>query len=181
MFREELELTRRNVTPAQFLAYVRQQIRKHDITGICAEDIDLAYWKAGKDLNFDVKHGEDEPLLCGLHEKSISRPYEMQTFTKQGNNVFNLICEFDFWDEKTGTGYFYFLNQYEEEETAAEETAAEEIISVDVYENIHGEQGTITEYSNGLFEVKTEDDPVTYNFSNWKDADRFLYRYGFIQ
>ena len=180
MFREELELSRRGCTPAQFLAYVRQQIKKHNLTAVDPSEMDLAYWKAGKDLNFDIEH--TEPEFNGLHEKSVSKPYMMQTFLKDNKGmIYNLICEFDFWDEKTGTGYFYFLNQYEEEETAAEETAAEEIISVDVYENIHGEQGTITEYSNGLFEVKTEDDPVTYNFSNWEDADRFLYRYGFIQ
>lgn len=108
MFREEIELTRRNVTPAQFTAYVRSQLRKHNFCGICPGDIDTEYWKAGNDLNFYYRDDPDKP--CKV-EKSVSKPYEMQTYVMNWDGtVYNEIMEFTFWDNETGTGYFYYLN-----------------------------------------------------------------------
>lgn len=128
MIREELEITRRNITPAQFLAYVRSQIRKRGFESIKAEDIELDYWKAGNDLNFDIK-GTDPARDACKHERSISKPYEMQTYILNWDGtVYNLICEFNFWDEKTGTGYFYFINTEktpEDENTENTETEKE--------------------------------------------------------
>lgn len=106
--REELELTRRNVTPAQFAAYVREQIRKHNITSVCAEDIDIRYWAAGNDLNFNIKYEADGP--CKM-ESSTSKPYDRQTYILDwDDSVFNEIMEFQFWDGKVGFGYYYLLN-----------------------------------------------------------------------
>lgn len=35
----------------------------------------------------------------------------MQTYVRNWDGtVYNMIMEFTFWDKKTGTGYFYFLN-----------------------------------------------------------------------
>ena len=49
--------------------------------------------------------------MAGIREKSVSKPYQMQTFIKYPNgDVYNEICEFDFWDDKTGTGYYYLKN-----------------------------------------------------------------------
>lgn len=109
MERTELELTRRGVTPARFAAYVRAQIRKHDLKGLLsAEDIDLDYWRRGGDLEFDYHDIPGKPCKA---EKSISKPYEMQTYVRNWDGtVYNMIMEFTFWDGKTGTGYFYFLN-----------------------------------------------------------------------
>lgn len=110
MKREELEITRTGCTPAQFLAYVRAQIRKHNFAGISAEDIDLEYFKAGNDLNFNIDN-EGKPDAPCRKERSISKPYEMQTYILNWDgSVFNNIMEFTFWDDKTGCGYFYFLN-----------------------------------------------------------------------
>ena len=103
--RFEIELTRSNVTPAQFLAYVRRYV---DMTGgdLLRSDLSLDYFKAGNDLNFNITH-ED-----GTREKSVSRPYEMQTFIRNTNGgCYNEICEFCFDDEKTGHGYYYLLNE----------------------------------------------------------------------
>lgn len=104
----EFETMRHNVTPAQFLSYVRRRVDAkggYNLRG----DLDLDYFKRGNDLNFDVLH-EEEPLR-GVHEVSVSKPYQMQTFIKNPDGtVYNEICEFDFWDEKTGTGYYYLLN-----------------------------------------------------------------------
>ena len=110
MMKEELELTRRNCTPAQFLGYVRAQIRKAKLECICAEDIDLDYFKAGNDLNFDIDNRGNTEAPCE-REKSVSKPYEMQTYIKNWDGtVFNHIMEFEFDDDKTGHGYFYIVN-----------------------------------------------------------------------
>lgn len=119
--KEELELTRRNVTASEFLAYVRRQIRSHGLTAISADDIDIDYFAAGNDLNFDIRYDSPENGPCA-HERSISRPYEMQTYIRNWDGtVYNCICEFDFWDDKTGFGYFYFLNEWEEQEEQEEQ------------------------------------------------------------
>lgn len=106
----EIEIMRHNVTPSQFLAYVRSRV---DAKGgkYIRSDLDLDYFKRGDDLNFDVKHGEEDGDIAGLHEKSISRPYEMQTYLRFANGaVYNEICEFQFDDDKKGFGYYYLIN-----------------------------------------------------------------------
>ena len=119
----EIEIQRSNVTPAQFLAYVRNRV---DAKGgeMLRSDLSLDYFKRGDDLNFDIHH--EEPEFDGLHEKSISKPYEMQTFLHYSNGaVYNEICEFEFDSEKTGHGYYYLVNvEAVEEEPTAEETVA---------------------------------------------------------
>ena len=82
----EIEIKRNNVTPAQFLAYCRRRV---DAKGGGRSDLDLDYFKRGNDLNFDVNHKalNDEcytELNCE-REKSISRPYEMQTYSRWTN------------------------------------------------------------------------------------------------
>ena len=107
---EELELIRRNVTPAQFCASVRYQIKQHKLKGIDPLDIDLNYWAAGNDLNFHIDNCNNHEAACEC-ECSISKPYEMQTYIRNWDGtVFNQIMEFSFDTEKTGTGYFYFRN-----------------------------------------------------------------------
>ena len=108
--REELEITRRNVTPAQFVAYVRSTVRKKGITSIDPMDIDLDYFAAGNDHEFNrctPKHMEE----FGYVERSISKPYEMQTYIRNADGtMFNEIMDFTFWDDKTGSGYFYLIS-----------------------------------------------------------------------
>ena len=121
----QIEITRHNVTPAQFLSYVRRMV---DMKGgkMIRSDLSLGYFAAGNDLNFDVHH--DEPELAGLHERSVSKPYEMQTYLRYPNGaVYNEICEFTFDDEKTGWGYYYLVNVEaveEQEEETSEPTPA---------------------------------------------------------
>lgn len=104
----QIEITRHNVTPAQFLSYVRRMVDKKG-GEMVRSDLSLDYFAAGNDLNFDVRH--DEPELAGLYERSVSKPYEMQTYLRYPNGtVYNEICEFTFDDEKTGYGYYYLVN-----------------------------------------------------------------------
>lgn len=127
--RQELELHRNNVTPAQFLAYVRAQIKKHGLTCIDPYDINLEYWKAGNDLNFNNRYQPDsEQYQAGIEtEKSVSRPYQMQTYIRfTDGQIYNLICEFDFWDEKAGFGYFYIVNIQDEETDGPEQEETEQ-------------------------------------------------------
>jgi hypothetical protein len=112
----EIEISRNNVTPAQFLAYVRNRV---DSKCGGRSDLDLDYFKRGDDLNFTVDHKSknDECYTeCGCeYEKSISKPYEMQTYSRSANGyVYNEICEFEFDDEKTGHGYYYLFEGVKE-------------------------------------------------------------------
>ena len=119
----EIEIMRHNVTPSQFLSYVRHSV---DNKGgkMLRSDLDLDYFRAGNDLNFDIHH--EEPEFNGLYEKSISKPYEMQTYLRYADGaVYNEICEFTFDDEKTGHGYYYLVNVEAVEEEKNEEQAVE--------------------------------------------------------
>lgn len=107
--REYIEIMRRNVTPAQFLAYVRDQLKKKGLRDI-SSDLDLDYFRRGDDLNFDINNSNDPEKPCKI-EKSVSRPYEMQTYVLYWDgSCYNEICEFSFDNEKTGTGYYYLSN-----------------------------------------------------------------------
>ena len=108
----EIELSRNNVTPATFLSYVRRMVDNKGGKYI-RSDLDLEYFKAGADLNYNVRHGVDDNRvdLSGVHEKSVSKPYEMQTYIRYADgSVYNEICEFEFDDDKTGHGYYYLVN-----------------------------------------------------------------------
>ena len=115
----EAEYMRHNVTPAEFLAYVRHQVDKRGGRYV-RSDLDLSYFAAGNDMNFDIRH--EGGANDGVHEKSTSRPYSMQTYIRYPNGAcYNEICEFEFDDEKHGTGYYYLVN------IVSEETPAEPI------------------------------------------------------
>lgn len=114
MTKFEIEMSRNNVTPAEFLAYCRNRV---DAKGgeYIRSDLDLDYFKRGDDLNFNVDHkAANDECYTGSgceREKSISKPYEMQTYIRWENGaMYNEICEFDFDDEKRGHGYYYLVN-----------------------------------------------------------------------
>lgn len=103
----QIELSRDNVTPAQFLAYVRHMLKKKGIREY-ASNLDLDYFRRGNDFNFDYRNNPEKPCKA---EKSVSRPYEMQTYILNWDgSCYNEICEFDFDNEKTGHGYYYLIN-----------------------------------------------------------------------
>ncbi len=115
-----IEISRNNVTPAQFLAYFRRRV---DSKGGSRSDLDLDYFKRGDDLNCTVNHKAENDKCYTKegceYEISASAPYRMQTYIRYANGtVYNEICEFDFNDEKTGRGYYYLVNVEAEEKTA---------------------------------------------------------------
>lgn len=112
----EIEITRHDVTPSEFLSYVRRRV---DAKGgrMFRADLDLRYFKRGNDLNFDIRYDSDGPCKA---EKSVSKPFQMQTYIRNWDGtVYNEICEFDFWDDKTGTGYYYLINTWNSDEIEA--------------------------------------------------------------
>lgn len=99
----EIEIIRHNVSDSAFLAYVRKRVDEKGGRMI-RSDLDLDYFRAGNDLNFDILHDGDG--LDGIKEKSVSKPREMQTFIRYPNGMtYNEICEFN-----DGCGYYYLLN-----------------------------------------------------------------------
>ena len=103
-----IEIQRRNVTPSQFLAYVRRRLKATGGDAFCG-CLDLDYFAAGSEPNYDTERD-------GTHCISHSKPYSMQTYIRQDGRLYNEICEFEFDDEKTGYGYYYLIDA--ETETA---------------------------------------------------------------
>lgn len=119
-----IEIQRHNVTPAQFLAYVRRRLKATGGDAFCG-CLDLDYFAAGSEPNYDTTRD-------GTHCISRSKPYDMQTYISDGGRLYNEICEFELDGEKTGHGYYYLIDAEADETTetapAAEpetETAAE--------------------------------------------------------
>ena len=107
----KVELSRRGVTPAQFLSYVRSTLKKKGVREY-ASDLDLDYFRKGNDLNFYYYNDPDKPCKS---EKSVSKPYEMQTYILNwSGSCYNEICEFTFDDEKIGYGYYYLVSTEDE-------------------------------------------------------------------
>jgi len=138
-----IEIQRRNVTPAQFLAYARRRLKATGGDAFCG-CLDLDYFAAGSEPNYDTEHD-------GTHCISRSKPYDMQTYIRQDGRLYNEICEFEFDDEKTGHGYYYLIDAEADEATdtapAAEpetetetETAERAAENADALDNIHRER-----------------------------------------
>lgn len=109
-----VEIQRRNVTPAQFLAYVRRRLKATGGDAFCG-CLDLDYFAAGSEPNYDTERD-------GTHCISRSKPYDMQTYIREDGRLYNEIVEFEFDDEKTGHGYYYLIDAEAEPETAETET-----------------------------------------------------------
>ena len=113
-----IEIQRRNVTPAQFLAYVRRRLKATGGDAFCG-CLDLDYFAAGSEPNYDTERD-------GTHCISHSKPYSMQTYILQDGRLYNEICEFEFDDEKTGYGYYYLIDAEAEATEAEPETETAE-------------------------------------------------------
>lgn len=94
-----IEINTNNVTPSQFLAYVRKMCKRK---GIETEIPSAKEFATLKDENMG-RFGSDDFWF--------TKPYAYHSRTKNKYVNFNEICEFTFDDEKTGHGYYYFVNE----------------------------------------------------------------------
>jgi hypothetical protein len=124
----QIEITRNNVTPAQFLASVRHECKKKGID--CSINLKefaeplrpmsisyyvkdgVKYWhdydENGKGYHGEYP-GEDAPCVS---EICTSRPYNCHTYILNfDGSCYNEICEFTFDSETHGHGYYFQLNK----------------------------------------------------------------------
>lgn len=99
----EIEIERNNVTPAQFLAYLRSMQKKHPEM---ANDFNLSVFEAeGWSSSYTSALPSEKPCEA---ERITDKPYQKQTYIRNfDGTTYNEIIEFDFDDEKTGYGYYY--------------------------------------------------------------------------
>lgn len=99
----EIEIERHNVTPAQFLAYLRSMQKKHPEM---ANDFDLnMFSREGWSSNYSNALPTERPCEA---ERVTDKPYQKQTYIRNHDgSTYNEIIEFQFDDEKTGHSYYY--------------------------------------------------------------------------
>ena len=105
----EIEVMRHNVTPAQFMAYLRKMQKKHPEM---SSDFDLDYFALrGNYTRFeqDSRYTDGTPDTKPCESEICKvKPYDHQTYIRNfDGTTYNEIIEFQFDDEKTGTGYYY--------------------------------------------------------------------------
>ena len=113
----QLELTRHNVTPSQFLSYVRSQCKKHDVP------FDLSLDDFARESDFNSRYNFGVPGFHGaFSEICQDLAYDKQTYILCYNgDVYNEIVEFQFWDDKRWFGYFYTIEAQATGDTTEEE------------------------------------------------------------
>ena len=121
----EIEIERHNVTPAQFLAYLRSMQKKHPEM---ANDFDLnMFSREGWSSNYSNALPTERPCEA---ERVTDKPYQKQTYIRNfDGTTYNEIIEFDFDDEKTGHGYYYTV-QIDVAEEDREANTAENVAAI---------------------------------------------------
>lgn len=107
----EVEIQRSNITPREFYWYCKKELKRK--TGLSLEDwISYQDWVSpGPALKCEThknEHQFDDGTTQVEHVKY--QPYNMQIYV---SDTYNVILEFDFWDDRIGCGYFYHT-EYEE-------------------------------------------------------------------
>lgn len=119
----QIEITRNNVTPAQFLAAVRAACKARGIDfGIETEDFKNPSWPS--DTHYTVVDGVKHSYHNGEYrpydiddtpckaETCRVKPLDYQTYILNWDgSMYNEICEFTYDDDKKGTGYYYQANR----------------------------------------------------------------------
>lgn len=119
----EIELERNNVTPAKFLAEIRFACKKKGITFELDLDqfvnpiqqSDSSYFlKDGKKIGHNGSWNYEASAEDAACKAEVCRilPYDYQIFISRfDGSCFNEICEFTFYDDKRGHGYYYRLEK----------------------------------------------------------------------
>lgn len=119
----EIEVTRTNVTPAQFLSAVRAACKAKGIEfGIETEDFKNP--RQLNDIHYTVIDGKKHVTDAGRSyewdgsdaackaETCRTLPLDHQTYVLNWDgSMYNEICEFTHDDDKKGTGYYYQANR----------------------------------------------------------------------
>lgn len=109
----ELEVMRHDVTPGQFLAYVRARAKAKDLYLYVMSAKDFAKndeWV----INYDWGTPDTKPCVA---EICRDKAYDKQTYIRNfDGSVYNEIIEFTFDNEKTGHGYYYIVQKTAPEE-----------------------------------------------------------------
>ena len=122
----EHEYQRYNVTPAQFLAYLRSMAKKYP--GELCNDFDLAVFK-GESWSTEYHDALPSEKPCAS-EICTDHPYEKQTYIRNfDGTTYNEIIEFQFSDETHGTGYYYTV-QIDVDEADKEANTRETIADI---------------------------------------------------
>ena len=122
--RTQVEVSRHNVTVAQFFSAVRSACKKKGLDFGLERDIfesPIACYNATYFVRDGVKYArycEGEPTLeldatdaPAKAETCRIKPYDYQVYVMGfDGSVFNEICEFTFDDENRGFGYYYQLS-----------------------------------------------------------------------
>lgn len=110
----ELEVQRSNVTPGQFLAYVRARAKAKGLS------VEMSARDFAADDGWNSSYDDATPDTKGTGcaaEINRGKPYDKQTYIRwYDGTVYNEIIEFDFDDEKTGHGYYYLVQKNAPEE-----------------------------------------------------------------
>ena len=122
----EHEYQRYNVTPAQFLAYLRSMAKKYP--GELCNDFNLDVFK-GESWSIEYHDALPSERPC-MSEICTDRPYEKQTYIRNfDGSTYNEIIEFQFDDETHGTGYYYTV-QIDVDEADKEANTRETIADI---------------------------------------------------
>lgn len=98
---QEFELERNNTTPKSFWNAVTKAMQAH------GEDITDWIESYEQWVNPYQPAKYKETHTDGFTEAYRYEPYQFQLYY---SGTFNIIMEFDFWDENKGYGYFYFAS-----------------------------------------------------------------------
>lgn len=102
-----IEIQVSNVTPSQFLAYVKRKCREKNIpTDSIPSTKEFANLKNAS--MGDPAKGHDGWRADHWHTKPYS--YQFCSIEKDRSTGFNEICEFTFDDDKKGHGYYYSVD-----------------------------------------------------------------------
>lgn len=161
----EIEISRHNVTPAQFLAYLRTMQKKHPEMG---NDFDLSTFTAeGWSANYSSALPTERPCEC---ERITDKPYEKQTYIRNfDGSAYNEIIEFQFDDEKTGFGYYYTV-QIDVADEDREANTAENVAAI-----IRRREATATQQEAKAAKIEAEADEAErkgYTAEWWIEARR---------
>lgn len=168
-----IEIMRHNVTPAQFLAYVRSQLKKKGMRDV-ASDLDLEYFARGNSI-FNSEYYNEPGRPC-KSEKSVSKPYEMQTYILNWDgSCYNEICEFEFDDEKTGHGYYYLYNNLDGEQTEEQTEEQNETQTINKKSRDYHQMKIIVQRQGGFREKDILRNPhVIERDETWNDQHKVL-------